>query len=321
MGRPMIAGVRRWCTVNGAGGADGEAGGAALAAPEMARLQAEARRHLWMHFTRLGAYRDAEIPLFIKGTGVRLFDGHGRSWLDGLAGLFVVQAGHGRADLAEAGRRQAQQLAYYPIWSAAHPAAIELATRLAALAPGDLNRVFFTTGGSEAVESGLEAGARLLQGDRPTAAHQGGGAPSRLPRHHARRPGHHRCGVAAHPVPAARARGGPRRQHQPLPLGVRPRRDGGRRALQCGVRRGHRTGHPRRGARDRGRRVPRAPAEHRRMLPAAPGVLRPRPRHLRPLRRPARLRRGDLRLRAAGPRGSGRSATGTSPTCSPSPKG
>ena len=122
----------------------------------------------------------------------------------------------------------------------------------------------------------LEAGARLLQGDRPTAAHQGGGAPSRLPRHHARRPGHHRCGVAAHPVPAARARGGPRRQHQPIPLRIRPRRDRGRRALQCGVRRGHRTGHPGRRARDRGRRVPRAPAEHRRMLHAAPGVLRPR---------------------------------------------
>jgi adenosylmethionine-8-amino-7-oxononanoate aminotransferase len=65
----------------------------------------------------------------------------------------VVQAGEGRAELAEAGRRQAEALAYYPIWSAAHPAAIELATRLAELAPGDLNRVFFTTGGSEAVES------------------------------------------------------------------------------------------------------------------------------------------------------------------------
>jgi len=131
----------------------GEGGAHALPAAELARLQAEARRHLWMHFTRLGAYQDAEIPLFTGGSGVRLIDGHGRSHLDGLAGLFVVQAGHGRADLAEAGRRQAQQLAYYPIWSAAHPAAIELATRLAALAPGDLNRVFFTTGGSEAVES------------------------------------------------------------------------------------------------------------------------------------------------------------------------
>lgn len=116
-------------------------------------LQAEAKRHLWMHFSRLGAYRDREVPVFTKGSGVRLYDSHGRAYLDGLASLFVVQAGHGREDLAEAGRRQASELAYYPIWSAAHPAAVELASRLAGLAPGDLNRVFFTTGGSEAVES------------------------------------------------------------------------------------------------------------------------------------------------------------------------
>jgi adenosylmethionine-8-amino-7-oxononanoate aminotransferase len=106
-----------------------------------------------MHFSRLGSFEQREIPVFTRGSGTRLYDIHGRSFLDGLASLFVVQAGHGRADIAEAGRRQAEQLAYYPIWSAAHPAAIELATRLAELAPGDLNRVFFTTGGSEAVES------------------------------------------------------------------------------------------------------------------------------------------------------------------------
>ncbi len=120
---------------------------------DVEQLQADARRHLWMHFSRLGAYEHHEVPIFTRGSGTRLYDIHGRSFLDGLASLFVVQAGHGRTDIAEAGRRQAQELAYYPIWSAAHPAAIELATRLAHLAPGDLNRVFFTTGGSEAVES------------------------------------------------------------------------------------------------------------------------------------------------------------------------
>ena len=65
----------------------------------------------------------------------------------------MVQAGHGRRELAEAGARQASQLAYFPIWSYAHPAAIELAERLSDLAPGEINRIFFTTGGSEAVES------------------------------------------------------------------------------------------------------------------------------------------------------------------------
>ena len=77
----------------------------------------------------------------------------GKKYLDGLAGLFVVQVGHGREELAEAAARQARELAFFPLWSYAHPRAIELAERLAPYAPGDLNRVFFTTGGGEAVES------------------------------------------------------------------------------------------------------------------------------------------------------------------------
>ena len=118
-------------------------------------LQAKAKQHLWLHFARMGAYSSgqADIPIFVRGEGVHLFDDKGKRYLDGLSGLFTVQVGHGRADIAAAGARQAEQLAYYPIWSAAHPTAIELAARLAALAPGDLNRVFFTSGGSEAVES------------------------------------------------------------------------------------------------------------------------------------------------------------------------
>src|SRR5699024_858539 len=74
-------------------------------------------------------------------------------YLDGLAGLFVVQAGHGRAELAEAAAKQAGELAFFPLWSYAHPGAVELAARLADHAPGQLNRVFFTTGGGEAVET------------------------------------------------------------------------------------------------------------------------------------------------------------------------
>ena len=96
---------------------------------------------------------NAAIPIFVRGEGSYLFDDKGQRYLDGLSGLFTVQVGHGRADIAAAGARQGEQLAYYPIWSAAHPTAIELGARLAALAPGDLNRVFFTSGGSEAVES------------------------------------------------------------------------------------------------------------------------------------------------------------------------
>jgi adenosylmethionine-8-amino-7-oxononanoate aminotransferase len=117
-------------------------------------LSARAQRHLWMHFTQLGRY-DAghEVPVMVRGEGAYVWDQHGKRYLDGLAGLFTSQLGHGRTELAEAASKQASELAYFPLWTYAHPRAIELAERLAGLTPGDLNRVFFTSGGSEAVES------------------------------------------------------------------------------------------------------------------------------------------------------------------------
>ncbi|MGI8753910.1 MAG: aspartate aminotransferase family protein [Acidimicrobiales bacterium] len=118
-----------------------------------ATLQAAAKRHLWMHFTRMSTYGDHDVPIMVKGEGPWVWDSRGRRYLDGLSGLFVVQVGHGRQELAEAAAHQAGQLAYFPLWSYAHPNAIELSERLANLAPGDLNRVFFTTGGGEAVET------------------------------------------------------------------------------------------------------------------------------------------------------------------------
>ncbi len=119
-----------------------------------AELNKKAREHLWLHFTRMGAYNEhQEVPVIERGEGAYVYDARGKRYLDGLSGLFVVQAGHGRKELAEAAARQAEKLAYFPIWSYAHPGSIELADRLAGYTPGDLNRVFFTTGGSEAVES------------------------------------------------------------------------------------------------------------------------------------------------------------------------
>src|SRR3712207_2714267 len=109
--------------------------------------------NLWLHFARMGNYAEAPPPVIVRGEGMRLYDDRGRQYLDGLAGLFVVQAGHGRRVLAEAAAKQAEQLAYFPLWSYAHPAAIELSHRLAAATPGDLNRVFFSSGGGESVET------------------------------------------------------------------------------------------------------------------------------------------------------------------------
>jgi adenosylmethionine-8-amino-7-oxononanoate aminotransferase len=117
-------------------------------------LQEKARRHLWMHFTRMGAYdADHEVPIIVRGEGSYVYDEHGKRYLDGLSALFCVNAGHGRGELGDAAAAQAKELGFYTNWSYAHPRAIELAERIASLAPGDLNRVFFTSGGSEAVES------------------------------------------------------------------------------------------------------------------------------------------------------------------------
>jgi len=129
------------------------AGVSPTASISTAALVESAAAHLWPHFSRLSAIAAGDLPVIVRGDGAYIWDATGHRVLDGLAGLFVVQVGHGRAELAEAARKQAEQLAFFPIWGHAHPSAIELAERVAGLAPGDLNRVFFTTGGGEAVES------------------------------------------------------------------------------------------------------------------------------------------------------------------------
>src|SRR5438132_14284195 len=129
-----------------------DAGQAALSHGGESRLQRDAKRHLWMHFTRMGSYAHAEVPVIVRGEGCYVYDEHGKRYLDGLSALYCVNVGHGRADIAEAAARQARELGFYTNWSYAHPRAIELATRIAALAPATLNRVFLTSGGSEAVQ-------------------------------------------------------------------------------------------------------------------------------------------------------------------------
>jgi adenosylmethionine-8-amino-7-oxononanoate aminotransferase len=109
--------------------------------------------HLWLHYSRLADENAEDLVVIERGEGAYVWDTQGRRYLDGLAGLFVVQAGHGRTELAQAAAAQAEKLAFFPLWTYAHPTAIELADRLVALAPGDLNRVFLTTGGGEAVET------------------------------------------------------------------------------------------------------------------------------------------------------------------------
>jgi adenosylmethionine-8-amino-7-oxononanoate aminotransferase len=117
------------------------------------KLQELARRHLWMHFTDMGYFQKHEIPIMSHGEGCYVFDVNGKKYFDGLSGLFASQVGHGRTEIGDAMAKQSGKLGFFPVWNNAHEPAIELAAKLAELAPGDLNRIFFTSGGSEAVES------------------------------------------------------------------------------------------------------------------------------------------------------------------------
>jgi adenosylmethionine-8-amino-7-oxononanoate aminotransferase len=117
-------------------------------------LQQAARDHLWMHFTRMSGYESSDVPIIVRGDGCYLEDANGRRYLDALAGLFSVNIGYGFGEeIGQAALAQMKELPFYTNWSYAHPRAIELAAELASLAPGPLNRAFFVSGGSEAVES------------------------------------------------------------------------------------------------------------------------------------------------------------------------
>ena len=116
-------------------------------------LQQSAKNHLWLHFTRHSPFLERDIPIITRGEGNYIYDINGKKLLDGLSGLFTCNAGHARPQLAEASAKQMMELDFMPLWSYAHPRAIELAERLVSYAPEGLDRIFFTTGGGEAVET------------------------------------------------------------------------------------------------------------------------------------------------------------------------
>ena len=109
-----------------------------------------------LHFTPGALWRSGGAPIWVRGEGIRIWDQDGNSYIDGLAGLFSVQIGHGRADIAAAAGEQMKTLAYMPSWSATTPVTIEACDMIASLAPGDLDVVFLVSSGSEAVESAIK---------------------------------------------------------------------------------------------------------------------------------------------------------------------
>ena len=276
-------------------------------------LQEKARRHLWMHFTRMGAYdADHEIPIIVRGEGCYVYDEHGKRYLDGLSALFCVNAGHGRAELGDAAAAQAKELGFFTNWSYA-PSARDRAGRPDRIArprgpqPGVLH---LRRLGGRGV--GLEAVAGLPQAPRRHPEDEDHRPRDGLPRHHLRGALDHRHHAAAHALRAARARRPSRAEHERLPLGRGPRPALGRRPDRAQDRV--------RGPRDGGRGDPRAGAELGRLV-RAPGRLLPaRPRDLRPPRRAADLGRGDLRLGPARALLRLRSASTTCPTSSPRPR-
>ncbi len=134
----------------------------------------------------MGGYADGDVPIIVRGDGCYLEDANGKRYLDALAGLFSVNIGYGFGEeIGQAALEQMKELPFYTNWSYAHPRAIELAAELASLAPGDLNRAFFVSGGSEAVESAwklarqyfLARGGKRIDTDE-TRVDERAGAPS-----------------------------------------------------------------------------------------------------------------------------------------------
>jgi adenosylmethionine-8-amino-7-oxononanoate aminotransferase len=103
----------------------------------------------------------AQPVVFARGSGALLWDKDGKEYIDGTCGLWVCPVGHGRPELAESARRQMETLEYYAsFWDFSNEPSIELAARLATLAPPGLDRIFYTNGGSEGTETALKL-ARL----------------------------------------------------------------------------------------------------------------------------------------------------------------
>ena len=267
--------------------APGPSGPALTVDPD--RLQQLAQRNLWMHFTRMGSFDEHHsVPVIVRGEGCYVYDEHGKRYLDGLSALYCVNVGPRPRRARRGGRRPR------PSSSASTPTG---ATRTRPRSnsrraspgwrPGNLNRVFFTSGGSEAVESAWKLAKAYHRAHGRHEPPQAGLAQPRLPRRLDGRADRDGPAAAARAVRAADARAACtcpntnsyRWKEDRDPLWAA---DAIEEAIEF-----EGAGHRRRGD-------PRAGPERRRLLHAPGGLLPARARDLRPPRRAADLRRGDL---------------------------
>jgi adenosylmethionine-8-amino-7-oxononanoate aminotransferase len=134
------------------------------------RLQELAKEHLMLHFSDMTVAPE-DIPVIVRGEGSHVYDDNGGRYIDGLSGLYCLNLGHSHGE--ELGAKAAAQMSTLPYtsnWTVAHPPAIELATKLAEIAPDGFDRAFFTSGGAEAVESAYKMAIQY---------HQANGEPQR----------------------------------------------------------------------------------------------------------------------------------------------
>ena len=109
--------------------------------------------HPWGDLSELG--NDESSSVIVKGKGIHIFDSDGNKMIDGPAGMWCMQTGYGRKEIADAVSKQILSLSYATSFTLINDKETELAKRISEQTPGDLNRIYFTTGGSTAVDSAL----------------------------------------------------------------------------------------------------------------------------------------------------------------------
>ncbi|MEY3326996.1 MAG: hypothetical protein RL044_949, partial [Actinomycetota bacterium] len=115
--------------------------------------QKSGKEHSWLHFTRHSPFNSSDMRIIVRGEGHYLYDSKGNRLIDALSGLYTCNAGHARQELADAAQKQMMELDFMPLWSFNHPRAIELTEKLLSIGPAGMTRIFFTTGGTEGVET------------------------------------------------------------------------------------------------------------------------------------------------------------------------